>query len=182
MPDESLMDFVCGGNVRAFETLVSRYHARFYNQVYRWVMNRSDAEEIVQDAFLKLWSGKAKWKSDKKARFTTWFYRILYNQAIDVLRTRKRDMSELSDNITDGADSEETKMIEGQEQKALRRAILELPENQRIAVNLFYFDDLSQKQIATLMGVSLKALESLLSRAKVQLKQRLADEQVARYG
>lgn len=182
MPDESLMDFIRGGNVRAFETLVERHHQRFYNQVYRWVMNKSDAEEIVQDAFLKLWSGKARWKSDKKARFTTWFYRILYNQAIDVMRTRKHATAELSAEFADGADSVETQIIEDQEQKALRRAIMELPENQRIAVNLFYFDDLSQKQIAGMMGVSLKALESLLSRAKVQLRQRLADSQVVRYG
>jgi len=176
------MDFIRGGNVRAFETLVERHHKRFYNQVYRWVMNKSDAEEIVQDAFLKLWSGKARWKSDKKARFTTWFYRILYNQAIDVMRTRKHTTAELSAETADGTDSAEKQLIESQEQKVLHRAIMELPENQRIAVNLFYFDDLSQKQIASLMGVSLKALESLLSRAKVQLRQRLSDGQVVRYG
>lgn len=182
MPDESLMDFINAGNIRAFDTLVSRHHKRFYNQVYRWVLHGQDTEDIVQDAFLKLWSGKARWKAKKKARFTTWFYRILYNQAMDVLRTRKRTTQELRDDIPDPQETVEDEQIHKQQQLAVRRALMELPERQRVAVNLFYFDDLSQKEVATMMGVSVKALESLLSRARTHLRQRMSDEQVQRYG
>lgn len=173
MPDESLMDFIRGGNVQAFDTLVARHHRRFYVMTYRWVMNKQDAEDVVQDAFLKLWSGKARWKTGKKARFVTWFYRILYNQSVDLLRTRRRAISELVDDIPSGDSSAEEQVIDTQEQKQLRDALCMLPENQRIAVNLFYFEDLSQKQIASMMGVSLKALESLLSRAKAGLRERM---------
>lgn len=179
MPDENLMDFIRAGNIRAYETLVSRHHSRFSSMVYRWVLHAQDAEDIVQDAFLKLWTGKARWKSSKGARFTTWFYRILYNQAMDVLRTRKRAFYELDDNIESGDASAETHLIDNQQQRELRRILAELPENQRIAVNLFYFENLPQKQIAEMMGLSVKALESQLSRARNTLKERMVSYEAA---
>lgn len=175
MPDESLMDFIRGGNMQAFDTIVARHHRRFYQMVYRWVMHKQDAEDIVQDAFLKLWSGKARWKSGRNARFVTWFYRVLYNQSVDVLRTRRRAIAELVDEIPSQDISAEDQEIITRQQKQLRDAICLLPENQRIAVNLFYFEDLSQKQISSMMGISLKALESLLSRAKAGLRERMVD-------
>lgn len=174
MPDESLMDFIRGGNQTAFDALVARHHRRFYGMVYRWVMNQQDAEDIVQDAFVKLWSGKARWKGNRKARFVTWFYRILYNQAMDCLRARRRATAELVDDIPSGERSAEQDEMEQQAQRALRDALCLLPDNQRIAVNLFYFEDMPQKQIAKMMGISVKALESLLSRAKAGLRERMA--------
>ena len=174
MPDESLMDFIRGGNVHAFETLVSRHHKRFYYMVYRWVLHSEDAEDIVQDAFLKLWSGKAKWKTGKKARFVTWFYRILYNQSMDKLRVKKRTKQEIVEDLPDLSDDAETVEMQKEQQVILRKVISELPEKQRIAVNLFYFEDLPQKQIAAMMGLSLKALESQLTRARTTLRERMA--------
>lgn len=174
MPDESLMSFIRAGNVRAFETLVNRHHAKFYRMTYRWVLNASDAEDIVQDAFEKLWSGKAKWQPHKKARFTTWFYRILHNQAVDVLRSRSRSHVELIEDIPSDEQSAEISVMEQQVQKRLRELLLELPDAQRIAVMLFYYEELPQKQMASIMGISVKALESLLSRAKATLKERMA--------
>jgi len=179
MPDESLMDFIRAGNIRAYEVLVSRHHQRFFSMTYRWVLHAQDAEDIVQDAFMKLWSGKAKWKSGKGARFTTWFYRILYNQAMDSLRERKRAFYELNENVESGDISAETGLIDLQQQRELRRILAELPENQRIAVNLFYFENLPQKQIAQTMGIGLKALESLLSRARTTLKERMVTYEAA---
>lgn len=173
MPDESLMDFIRGGNLTAFDTLVARHHRRFYAMTYRWVMHQQDAEDIVQDAFMKLWSGKARWKSGRKAQFTTWFYRILYNQAMDRLRSRKRALAELADDIPSGEANAEEQEIAHQEQKALREALCMLPESQRIAVNLFYFEQMPQKHIAQTLGISLKAVESLLSRAKTSLRERM---------
>jgi RNA polymerase sigma-70 factor (ECF subfamily) len=182
MPDENLMDFVQAGNERAFETLVKRHHDRFYRQIYRWVLHAQDAEDIVQASFLKLWSGKARWKINQGARFTTWFYRILYNHSIDVLRSRRRTMEELKEDLPDGSQSSEQALIDKRQQIALRAALMELPERQRIAINLFYFEDMPQKNIATLMGISVKALESLLSRAKTHMRERMVEERTARYG
>jgi RNA polymerase sigma-70 factor (ECF subfamily) len=173
MPDESLMDFIRAGNIRAYETLVTRHHQRFFSMTYRWVLHAQDAEDIVQDAFVKLWSGKARWKASKGARFTTWFYRILHNQAMDLMRGRKRYGGELSDDIASGEQSAESRLVDDQQQSQLHQALAELPDNQRIAVNLFYFEQLPQKQIAEAMGLGVKAVESLLTRAKASLKERM---------
>ena len=81
LPDESLLAFIVSGDAAAFEALVTRYHRRFYHMAYRWLLNQEDAEDIVQQSFVKLWSGKAKWKTNKKAKFTTWFYTILYHKS-----------------------------------------------------------------------------------------------------
>ena len=173
MPDENLLDFIRAGNIRAYEALVNRHHKRFYATTYRWVMHSEDAEDIVQDAFLKLWSGKAVFKAKKGARFTTWFYRILYNQAMDVLRKRKRSTSEIIDNLPSMDESQEEVQHFKEQQTQLRHILNELPEKQRIAVQMFYFEDMPQKDIASMMGLSLKALESQLSRAKVTLRERM---------
>lgn len=182
MPDESLMDFIRGGNVRAFETLVTRHHARFYRMVYRWVLHRQDAEDLVQDAFLKVWSGKARWKSGKNAQFLTWFYRILYHQSVDVLRRRKRSMVELSEDLASNDLSAEEALADRQLQLKLRSVLNQLSDSQRMAVQLFYFEQLPQKHIAKVMGLTVKALESQLHRAKSALKEGMKDYDQARTG
>ena len=173
LADENLLDFVAAGDEQAFAALLSRHHMRFYHMVYRWVMQAQDAEDIVQQAFLKLWSGKARFKKNKGARFTTWFYRILYNQSMDHLRTRKQQFVELNEQITASGENQEQDLALQQDQKQLHAALENLPENQRIAVQLFYFEELKQKDIAQIMGLSVKALESQLSRAKQNLRERL---------
>lgn len=182
MPDESLMDFIRGGNVRAFEALVNRHHRRFYGMVYRWVLHRSDAEDIVQEAFLKLWSGKARWKSGRNATFITWFYRILYHQSIDVMRTRKRTMIELRDDMASAEPTAEDDVVNREMQMKLRSVLNQLTDSQRIAIQLFYFEQLPQKHIAKTLGLTVKALESQLSRAKAALKEGMADYDQARTG
>ena len=174
MPDENLLDFILAANEQAFAALVGRYHTRFYHMAYRWLLNAEDAEDVVQQAFLKLWSGKAKWKRGKKAKFSTWFYRILYNQSIDLMRTRKATFVELDKTPLASADNQEHDLATQQQNHHLQQILAQLPENQRMAVQLFYFEELKQKDIAKIMGLSVKALESQLSRAKHALREQLS--------
>lgn len=176
MPDESLCDFIKGGNDKAFETLVTRHHRRFYQMAYRWLLNREDAEDMVQQAFVKLWSGQARWKSGRKARFTTWFYTILYHQSIDLLRRRAGRFVELHEASAIAPDNPEHELAEAKAQQKLHMALSGLPDKQRIAVQLFYFEQLRQKDIAAIMGLNVKALESQLTRAKQNLRAALGDE------
>lgn len=173
LPDENLLGFIAAGDEKAFTALVTRHHLRFYQMVYRWVLHAQEAEDIVQQGFLKIWSGKASFKQNKGARFTTWFYRILYNQAMDHLRARKQQFVELNEAIAAAADDQEADLVSKQQQAWLHDALADLPENQRIAVQLFYFEELKQKDIAKIMGLNVKALESQLSRAKQTLRERL---------
>ena len=173
MPDESLMDFIHAGHIRAFDTLVTRHHTRFYRMSYRWLLHAEDAEDLVQEAFLKLWSGKATWKSGKKARFTTWFYRVLYNMAVDHLRKKRYRFSQITEHLEDLSPNAEELLHNKQYQTELLRLLHELPEKQRIAISLFYFEAMSQKNIAKTMGITVKALESHLVRARHTLRERM---------
>ena len=155
----------------------------FYAAAYRMVMNKETAEDIVQDAFLKLWDKPKIWKSDKGAKFTTWFYRIVMNISLDKLRKRSKMMNlEVVENIAAQELSQEQNIVLNEEQKALDLALKSLPEKQLMALNLCFYEELSNKEAAKIMGVNVKALESLLMRAKAGIKNYLHREGVLQQG
>lgn len=173
--DESLMALIRQGSHQAFSILVRRHTDRFYAAAFRMTGRVSEAEDLVQDAFLKIWQKPDIWKDDKGAKFTTWFYRILVNQNIDHLRKNQKLMSDDSvmPFIADGANSPEDNTAIGEEQRQLDAAMRLLPERQRTALNLCFYEGLSNAEAAGIMGVKIKALESLLIRAKTGLREYL---------
>jgi RNA polymerase sigma-70 factor (ECF subfamily) len=170
--DESLMRLVRQGSHQAFAILVRRHTDRFYAAAFRLTGRAGEAEDMVQEAFLKIWQKPDLWKDDRGAKFTTWFYRILVNQNIDQLRKAKNmtggDVLEL---IPDGRETPEGETVLNDEQQRLERAIASLPERQRTALNLCFYEGLSNAEAAGVLGVKVKALESLLMRAKTGLKE-----------
>lgn len=167
--DEALLNEIASGSASAFGTLVERHTKLFYRAAYRITLNREDAEDTVQDAFLKLVDGRAVWKENQGAQFTTWFYRIVCNLALSKTR-RLRFFSELSDEMPD-ADALPDETLATKQRRALAaRVLAKLPARQRAALMLHYYSELPQKDAAAVMGIKIKAYESLLSRAKVQLK------------
>lgn len=176
LSDEGLMERIQQRDHRAFSLLVERRTDMFYGAAYRMVMNVQEAEDIVQEAFLKLWDKPKNWKSGKGAKFTTWFYRVVMNISLDKLRKYKKTESHLIEEIESQNISQEKEMQMDQEQKALNQALKELPENQLMALNLCFYDELANKEAATVMGISVKALESLLMRAKAGVKNHLYRE------
>lgn len=173
--DESLMRQIRLGSHQAFAILVRRHTDRFYASSYRMTGSAAEAEDLVQDAFLKLWHRPDIWKDDKGAKFTTWFYRILVNQNIDRLRkTQKVTSNEsLLPFIADTRISPEAETAMAEEQWQIERAMSALPERQKTALTLCFYEGLSNAEAAQAMGVKLKALESLLMRAKAGLKEYL---------
>ena len=161
--DEELMILIGRGDKAAYEEITNRHLSGFYKLAYGVVINKQDAEEVIQNSFLKLWQTSPNWKTGK-AKFTTWFYRIVKNEAIDLVRKRKENV-EYDDNLT--KEFEEENFIE----EDIKIAIDRLPKKQKAAILLYYFQDLSQKQAAENMGISIKALESLLLRGKRKLKE-----------
>lgn len=174
MKDEELMEHIRDGNSAAFATIVRRHTTRFYAVAFRVLMNKEDAEDVVQDAFCKLWNGKATWKSDKGAKFTTWFYRIVTNQAMDQLAKKSRQRGAvLEDNIPSGDPDAEDIVVSQEQGAAVNAALAELPERQRTAITLFFNEEMSQKEAADVMGITPKAVESLIGRAKQSLRERM---------
>ena len=183
LSEESLMEHVQKHDHRAFSVLVERRSNMFYVAAYRMVMNREIAEDIVQEAFLKIWDKPAIWKTGKGAKFTTWFYRIVINMSVDVIRKESKNLSgDLTDDVASSDLTQEQKIVHAQEQQALDQALQSLPEKQLMALNLCFYEELSNKEAAEIMGVSVKALESLLMRAKAGIKNILYRDGILKQG
>jgi RNA polymerase sigma-70 factor (ECF subfamily) len=168
--DEQLMVLMQVHNHAAFSELVMRHSDRFYALSYRTLFNQSDAEDIVQESFLKLWDKPAMWQPRRGAQFKTWFYCIIVNACYDF--NKKKSSQELSLVDHDYEESAAEDVVD-QELSGVEAALKNLPERQRTALNLCFYEALSNKEAAGIMGIRLKALQSLIMRAKASLKTHL---------
>lgn len=171
--DHELLALIQDGSHRAFTVLVERHAERFYRLAYRYVQSKETAEDLVQDGFLRLWEEPAKWQPERKSKFTTWFYRVVVNLCLD-WQKKKRPLplnEELP--VPDEGPTPDAALIRAQEQKILEKEIAALPERQRMALNLCFDEGLSNQEAAEVMGLNLKALQSLIMRGKTTLKERM---------
>lgn len=171
--DKTLLLKIQEGNHYAFNLLVDRHHKRFYNVAYRLLNKREDAEDVVQDAFLKLWERPDLWDSRKNNKFTTWFYRIVVNLCYD--RNKKKKPMPLTEgyDAPDERASQQEQLEQAERRDVINDKIAALPERQRQALVLCFFEELSNEEAARAMNVSTRALQSLIMRAKDNLKKEL---------
>ena len=167
--DEALMARVGHGDKAAYRELVDRHLARANRLAYRITNNRSDAEELVQEAFLRVWTTAPRWKVEG-ALFRTWFSRVLVNLCIDRKRRPGFAPLEAAGDPPDETIGAEARMMQDEEAKAVGAAVAELPERQRAALALCYWDEMSNLEAAEVMSLSVGAVESLLVRARRNLK------------
>jgi RNA polymerase sigma-70 factor (ECF subfamily) len=176
LSDNELLEAVAEGDRNAFAVLMKRYLARMVTLAQRVVFDREQAREIVQEAFLRVWQHAHKWNPDGSATFLTWLRRVVINLSIS-RRRRFRDqvsldvIEELPSELADGFDY----IAASDKKRVVREALEKLPERQRAAVALYYFDDLPQIQAAEIMEMTPRAFDSLIVRARVNLKKHLAD-------
>jgi RNA polymerase sigma-70 factor (ECF subfamily) len=175
LTDESLVRRINEGNHDAFAALVTRHSRRFYSIAYRLLFNRDDAEDIVQEAFLKLWRRPGSFSQSKGAKFTTWFYRVVANLCLDHNRKKKPLPLDSNVQIPDRGPGQELLLDQRQKQAMLDHFIAQLPERQQLALNLCFYEGLSNKEAADIIGVELKALQSLIMRAKTTLREKMKD-------
>lgn len=181
--DHELLALLQQGRHQAFSVLVDRHAEKFYRLAFRFLNARDLSQDVVQDAFLFLWEHPERWNPHRNTRFTTWFYRIIVNRCLDLLK-RKRDLpledaeqGEAEANQQDGS-PQEIQLLDGERQRRLTSAIARLPENQKTAINLCFFAGMSNREAAEVMEVSLKALQSLIMRAKTNIRKELSKEKV----
>ena len=177
--DEELMrEIVAKKDQRAFAILTNRYRRKLYATCYRMLTDAQEAEDAAQDSLLKLWNYAASWDPDK-AKLSTWLYTVTTNTCRDILRKRRAILVEHDDNREsdgpDGVDVVESK----QRARIVKRAIAELPERQRQALVLSYYQGLSHKEIGDIMDSTPKSIEGLVARARNDLKERLGALQEA---
>lgn len=176
--DEALLGQIARvGSHAAFAELVRRHAGRYRAAAYRFVHSREEAEDIVQDAFLKLWRNPGMWDPSRQTSFTTWFYRIILNQCLDYKRRHKPVPFLDGEEFTDAAPLADAVLAERQQQWQVERAFRSLPQPMQTSLNLNFYEALPHREAASLMGMSLKAFQSLLMRAKSALRDKLAEEQ-----
>ena len=172
--DRSLICLIQKGSHDAFKALVYRHSKRFYRIAYRLVSDKDEAEDIVQEAFLKLWTRPEIWDSNKRSKFTTWFYKVIINQCFDRNRRKKTlGVPESMEVFADTNPGQDLLLDDYQKKSILERFICDLPKRQQLAINLCFYEGLSNNEAAEIIGVKLKALQSLIMRAKTTLKVRV---------
>ena len=167
-PDETLMLRVRGGDRDAFRTIVTRHIDRVVGLARR-VVGNAECEDIAQDVFLKLWARKDRWQPGTGS-FSTWLYRVAMNQCIDRLR---RKAPVLMDEPPDRPDDAKgpLEICEARESgRRLRAALKQLPLRQRLAITLYYHNDLTAADVAAIMDLKVNAVESLLKRGRRKLR------------
>ena len=175
-----------GGDEEAFDRLVEGYSGRVYSLLTRFLGRHPGREDLVQETFLRV--VRARDRYVPTARFTTWLYRIVYNLAVNETQRRAGrtpvsidqplgadgDESASPDFVDDTAVDPSDGLAREDVVQAVRTAIAALPENQRMALVLAKYEELSYVEIATILESSEKAIKSLIHRARETLRTRLA--------
>lgn len=176
--DEELMIRIGSGDRVAFGELVRRHLDRAVAVAQRVTGSRGDAEEIAQEAFIRVWTKAPQWRASdgefKGARFTTWLYRVVVNLGID--RRRRPAMAPLDDagDPPDPGQSAQQSLEQAQLSSRVAAAVAELPERQRAALTLCFYEGLSNREAAEVLSLTPGAVESLLVRARRTLREALA--------
>lgn len=167
--DEVLAAYIGQGKPEAFQILMERHINMHLSFAERMMGNREEAEDIVQDAFTKLWLHAEKF-DPSRSKFTTWFYRVVMNRCLD--KKRKKTPLALPENYdpVDNRENPAENLAKEQKKAHVRQALNEIPGRQRAAISLCYFEGLSNQEAADIMGLNIKALESLLGRGRKNLK------------
>jgi len=172
MSDEALVEMVCSGDRMAFACLVERHGLRFRAIAVRTCGDKMMAEEMVQEAFVKLWTRPDRFDA-RKAKFTTWFHRVVVNRCLDELRRKRPEALPESFDAADTRPGADTVMGRDRGLKQLFAALEHLPDRQRSALTLSYLDGYSNIDAAEIMKLNIKAYESLLVRARAKMREEL---------
>jgi RNA polymerase sigma-70 factor, ECF subfamily len=173
LSDEALMAAAARGDRDAFNLLVERHRDRVVALVCRF-LGSDESEDVAQEAFLRLYRSRERYRPT--ARFTTFLYRLVANLCIEEgRRRRRRPRSGEAEHeaVARGGDEPERIALERETSERVRGALAKLPENQRLAVLLCRFDGRTYREIAEVLGVSEKAVEAMLYRARQALAREL---------
>ena len=183
MEDFELIRQLKNGDEIAFRFLVDTYQKFVLNSCYKFVYNRETAEDLTQDVFIEVYRSINVFRADSK--LSTWIYRIAISKSLDYLKSQKRKKrfavlkslfgeDEVEERISAPESIGPDMILENEDRiKILAWALNKLPENQRIAFTLSKYDEMSYQEISEIIGVSISSVESLIHRAKLNLKKKL---------
>jgi RNA polymerase sigma-70 factor (ECF subfamily) len=182
VPSEDLMAMTAEGDEFAFEVLVRRHQTSILNLVYRYVGDKTMGRDLAQEVFIRVWQAADRYKP--KAKFTSWIYHIAANLCLNELKSSGRRRLFFSEgHLEEGetlkeesnlSSSAEDILLAEERSRRISEALQSLPKNQRMALILKKYDDLSYQEIARILDCSTSAVESLLARAKKNLYEKLS--------
>ncbi|MFC0183738.1 RNA polymerase sigma-70 factor, ECF subfamily [Pseudarcicella hirudinis] len=179
MTDQELLEKFANPDSRnyAFNLLVRKYQQKIYWHIRKMVIDHDDANDLTQETFIKAWKGLDNFKGD--SQLFTWLYKISTNESLNHLSKKKRrfflPINDVSEELSNKLDDHS--LISGDEvQLKLQKALLTLPDKQRLVFNMKYFDDLKYEEIAEITGTSVGALKASYHLASKKIEEFLSNE------
>jgi RNA polymerase sigma-70 factor (ECF subfamily) len=176
--DDSLLAAIADGDEQAYSAIVHRHGDRLYSYLLRLTRSAADAEDLLQETFLRIWRSAGSYRPGRVAA-STWIHRIAHNLCIDSFRGKRR-RAEIAIEADDSAPADannggepESALITAELLAQVEAAIARLPQSQRAALLLCQTQGFSNNEAATILGIGVRALESLLARARRTLRQHL---------
>lgn len=173
-PDEDLLRRVAGGEPAAIQAMVARKLPRVMSLASRMLGDPVEAEDVAQEAMLRVWKQAGRWKPGQ-ARFDTWLHRVSLNLCYDRLRRRKEVLTDTLPERADDGPAPDRGLLAMETGHRVQSALMRLPERQREAIILCHYQDMGNIEAAKALNISVEALESLLSRGRRSLRTTLAD-------
>ena len=183
-PDAALMLRAKGGDLQAFEELVEKYKQPVVNLMYRMLHDLSEAEDLAQTVFLRVFQSASRY--EVSAKFSTWIFTIARHVCLNEIRRRSRHPAESLESSQNDTEEQPARQFEdrksftppeaclhGELEEKIQEALDQLPEKQRLAVLMCRQEELSYEEIAEVLGLSLPATKSLIHRARETLKEKL---------
>ena len=163
LEDQELIEKLMSEETRnfAFNQLVRKYQERIYWHIRKMVFDHDDADDVVQEVFIKVWKNLHRFRQDSK--LYTWIYRIATNECLNFLKKKKRasffSISDYEDTLVSKLD--QNAHLDGDYiEKELQKALLRLPDKQRLVFNMKYFDEMKYDDIAEITGTSVGSLKA----------------------
>jgi RNA polymerase sigma-70 factor (ECF subfamily) len=163
---------VLEGKINAFSYLVDKHKDKAFNLAFRICGNREEAEEVAQDAFLKAFRSLKDFR--KKSSFATWLYRIVYNTAVSLVRTRKNKILSIEEFPADAVDflgsgATEAEAADDYRSSLINFALQKISEEERGLVTLYYYDELDTEELSKITGISKSNIKVRLFRARQKM-------------
>ena len=183
LSDQEIIESVRRGNDSDYSIIVDKYKNKAFSMLKRMLKNEFDAEEVLQDCFLKAYNSLSTFKGE--AKFSTWFYRIVYNTALTKLSSKKRktesEMTSVEDHFNLESDYGSDEIENTDLNKFIHNIVGKLPERYEAIITMFYLNEMSIDEISEVMGISVSNTKVMLHRSRNSLrdlifKNRLTEE------
>lgn len=176
--DQILINQILAGDANAFTQLVNRYKDLVFTLALRMLKNREEAEEVSQDTFIKTYKSLDKFKGDSK--FSTWIYKVAYNNCLDRIKKNKKylndvEINEFTEHQVKTVDNAFNALVEEERNQLIQDCLLLLPSEDSFLLTLYYFEEQSLEDIATIVGLTANNVKVKIFRSRKKLASILKD-------